>query len=175
MVGIDPGSGASSPTGFSAFYSDTLELLYAANITTNKRELRHRIKQISDTLEGTIKDIQESNPDHRIVCFVEQFVMRGKGGETLQRLIGSFMGRIPYNIELFHVQNTTVKAVLAGHGHADKVAVGRAVETFFLTNPASSGLIRSLTNAGEADIIDSIAIGVAGWLNESKKFQTKKS
>lgn len=168
IIGIDPGSGASSPTGFSAFFSDTLEILYAGNITTPKRDLKDRIKHISDVFEATLLEIRKEFPTVPIICFIESFVMRGKGGETLQRLIGSLMGRIPYDVPLFHVQNTRIKLAMAGHGHADKQSVGAGLLQKFLTNPDSHGLIEKLLAKGEADIIDSLAIGLTGWQNEPK-------
>lgn len=168
IIGIDPGTGVSSPTGFTAIDMHTKEILYAGNITTHRKELAHRIKHISDIFQETLLDIAKQYPTSTITCYIEQFVMRGKGGETLQRLVGSLLGRIPYDIGVEYIQNSTVKAVIAGHGQADKMTVSRGLEAHFLTNAESYGLIKELAIKGEFDIIDSLAIGVTGWLTKPK-------
>lgn len=175
IIGIDPGTGISSPTGFSAIDVHTKEIFYAGNITTNRKELAHRIKHISDIFENTLLDIVKANPNATITCYVEQFVMRGKGGETLQRLVGSLLGRIPYDIGVEYIQNSTVKAVIAGHGQADKTSVARGLEGYFLTNPKSYGLIKELVENGEFDIIDSLAIGITGWRTKPKVVKRSKT
>ncbi len=163
VIGIDPGSGVSSPTGFSVFNPETKEILYQGNIGTRYKLLQHRIKDISDVLEAAIKDVTDNYPKHNILVCIEYFVMMGKGGEVLNRLIGSFMGRLPYNVELLHVQNSTVKLKMAGHGHADKSLVAAGVASWFLSNDKSCKQIIGLTLANEYDILDSLAIGVTGW------------
>jgi len=168
IIGIDPGTGISSPTGFAVVNTTTREILYAGNITTNRKELAHRIKQISDIFEKTVLDIAATYPDATITCYIEQFVMRGKGGETLQRLVGSLLGRIPYDLGVEYIQNSTVKSVIAGHGQADKVSVARGLEGHFLTNAESHGLIKELVIKGEFDILDALAIGVTGWATKPR-------
>lgn len=164
IVGIDPGSGIKSPTGFTAFATDTLEILYAANIATPYSELPHRIKHISDIFEASLKDIIESSPEYKVVVVIEQFVMQGKGGETLQRLIGSLMGRVPYTVPVFHAQNTTVKLIIGGSGKATKDQLIPGLKQFFLTNQISYGVIEQAEKAKDFDVIDSLAIGVTGWI-----------
>lgn len=164
VIGIDPATGSTSDTGFSVFDTDTLDILYADKILTSKRLLHHRIKEISDVLDLTLHDIDAANPDKEIVVCIESFVIRGKGGESLQRIIGSFMGRVPYRFELTHAQNTTVKVALAGHGHADKMSVAVGLRDMFKEHNKKSGeVIEGLILKREFDILDSLAIGVAGW------------
>jgi Holliday junction resolvasome RuvABC endonuclease subunit len=165
VIAIDPGSGVSSPTGLTIIEYYSKEIFVAKNLYTKKRELAHRIKDISDNLEIEVLEFLKMLPKEAIclVC-IESFVMRGKGGETLQRLIGSFMGRIPYHIPIEHVQNTTVKLAMAGNGHAEKELVALGVLKFFESNQESKALIEKLTKAKEADILDSFAIGVTGCL-----------
>jgi hypothetical protein len=96
--------------------------------------LEHRIRDISDIFQSTIDQIDTDHQQYDLLVCIEQFVMMGKGGESLQRLIGSFMGRLPYRVNLLHVQNTKVKLYMADHGHADKDAVAQGVLSFFLEN-----------------------------------------
>ena len=164
IIAADPGTGISSPTGFSVFNPVTLEILYAANIGTKRKLLQHRLKEISDIFQNTILDIDgHYSQTHDVLFCIEQFVMRGKGGETLQRVIGSLIGRLPYGFNLVHVQNTTVKLMVAGHGHAEKHEVAKGLEKHFSSNKSSEALIKSLTDKNEYDILDSLAIGVTGW------------
>ena len=174
IIALDPGTGSSSPTGFSVFNPHTLEIFYAANIDTRKGLLQHRIKDISDKLSATLDEIDRNFADHELIICIEQFVMMGKGGETLQRLIGSFMGRLPYRARLTHVQNTKVKLFVAGHGHADKDAVGFGVLRYFEGNQESAAVIKRLQMQNEPDIIDSLAIGVTGWLMQNHYEAPKK-
>lgn len=159
MIGIDPGTGSSSPTGIAIFDPQTLEIIYTTNLFTKHKILQHRLKDITSQLVEVFNQV----PAPFTVC-IEQFVMRGKGGETLQRLIGAFMSQVPYSCELIHCQNTTVKAKIGGHGQADKVTVGRGLEAFFTPNKDSVKLIKELTDKGEVDIIDALAIGATGWI-----------
>jgi Holliday junction resolvasome RuvABC endonuclease subunit len=163
VIGLDPGTGSSSPTGFCLFDPTSLRIHYAANIETTKRELHHRIKEISDVLDTTLAFIAQDHPKRQLLVCIESFVMRGKGGETLQRLIGSFMGRVPYNATLLHVQNTKVKLFIAKHGHASKEDVGIGVLAYFSKNKESKDQIEHFLRNKEADIIDSLAIAATGW------------
>jgi Holliday junction resolvasome RuvABC endonuclease subunit len=176
VIGIDPGSGVASPTGLSVFDVETREILLADNLGTRHKALQHRIKDISDQLEDYIKQVITNYPDASIIVAVEYFVMLGKGGEILNRLIGSFMGRLPYNIEFTQVQNTTVKRLVGGHGRAEKQQVAAGLLPLFSNNETSMAQIMQLTSEAEWDILDSLAIGVSAWLikqNEIPKIPTK--
>jgi Holliday junction resolvasome RuvABC endonuclease subunit len=110
-----------------------------------------------------LKPLEEGGAPYT-VC-IEQFVMRGKGGESLNRLIGSYMASIsPSQGNVIHVQNTSVKKVIAGHGHADKASVSAGLETFFSSNKESVAIVKTLTQRGEFDILDALAIGATGYL-----------
>lgn len=161
IVGCDPGTSSTSDTGFVAFDSETLELLYALEIGSERRELRHRLKDISEVVAGLLTELaQRGQPVH---AYIEQFVMRGKGGETLQRLIGAIMAVCPDEVNLQHVQNTTVKLTMAGHGHADKVAVAFGTRDFFEQNKKTTEYINKLIKSKKFDTLDALAIGVTGW------------
>lgn len=157
VMGIDPGTGVSSPTGVAVFDPLTRDVIYTTNLFTKHRELQHRIKDISDQLEGIVTLLLQE--EVTLCIFIESFVMRGKGGETLQRLIGSFMGRMPYEFLITHIQNVTVKKIVAGHGHAEKEEVAAGIALYFKGNTE----VEKLVNRKEFDIIDALAIGVAGW------------
>lgn len=166
IISIDPGSGISSPTGLTVFDPQTKEILYASNITTKFKQLAHRIKDISDQVELVFKEVQEATDGREIVVTIESFVMRGKGGETLQRLIGGFLSKTPYLFRIEHVQNSTIKKILAGHGQADKASVAAGTRDYFASNPDSVKLINLLLSKQELDILDSLAIGVT-WAKQN--------
>jgi len=168
IVSIDPGSGISSPTGLTVFDPHTKDILYASNITTKFKLLSHRIKDITDKVYEIFKEIEDSSTGREIVVTIESFVMRGKGGETLQRLIGGFLAKTPYMFRVEHVQNSTIKKVLAGHGHADKNSVAAGTLDFFASNKDSVDLIKRLLSKQELDILDSLAIGVT-WVKQNEK------
>lgn len=160
VIGIDPGTGVNSPMGLAIFDPEAKRLLWAEDFWTEHKKLEHRIKDISERLETRIIEQMALAPDATYYVFIESFVMRGKGGETLQRMIGSVMGRVPYHVELGHVQNSTIKLLIAGHGHASKELVAEGVEKYFRTDASVPKLIAEKAWYK----IDAIAIGLTGWL-----------
>lgn len=158
ILGIDPSTGSSSPVGIALFNAETKDIIFYTNILTKKKQLHHRIRDISQQLAAILAEIP--NP-YTIV--IERFVMRGVGGESLQRVIGAYMALIPYECELTFVQNTTAKKVMAGHGHAEKIDVALGVLNWFKGNEASYNIIKELTNKKEFDILDAFALGVTAW------------
>jgi Holliday junction resolvasome RuvABC endonuclease subunit len=173
IVGVDPGTGSSSPTGFTVFNPETLELLYAANIWPKNKEVRYRIKEISEIISNTFAEIEERYTDKKIIVGIEYFVMRGKGGETLQRLVGSIMGRLPYHWDFLEPQNSTVKLQVAGSGKAEKIEVARGLLEIFNDNPRSLQYIKDWMAAGEYDLLDSLAIGWTAWLTSTNQLKRR--
>ncbi len=171
VIGIDPATGVSSDLGYCAFNPETLEILATYNIGSSYKKLEHRIKEISDVVEALLIELP---PEEEVLVCIEYFVMAGKNGETLQRLVGSIMGRVPYNQRVVSVQNSTVKLMMAGHGHADKLAVAFGTHKHFESNKKSAERIIELTRGKEFDILDSIAIGVTGWLKRNELAKVKK-
>ena len=175
VIGIDPGSGVSSDTGFAAFDSETGEVIYALEVGSQRRELRHRLADISSTVSALLTECSQRG---KTFAAIESFVMRGKGGETLQRLIGAFMATCPDEVYLTAIQNTTIKKVLAGHGHADKASVAIGVLQYFeteLPNKNTAALIKSLISSKQFDILDALAIGVSAWQSEKASVKFPKS
>lgn len=160
-IGIDPGTGVKSPLGLAIFNPETREIIYSLAIGTTNKFLPHRIKDISDKLAAHFKWLALIYSQAEVTVYVESFVMRGKGGETLQRLIGSVLGRVPYEFDVVEVSNTKVKNRIASHGHADKSAVANGVLKYF----NDSDTIKDLIDSGLWDELDAFAIGIVG--NES--------
>jgi Holliday junction resolvasome RuvABC endonuclease subunit len=165
VVAIDPGTGVSSPTGLAVFDPYTREILLVANLGSKKKTSQGRIKDITKQLAAELAPFASTT----LVCFVEYFVMRGKGGETLQRMVGGYIAVLPEEMELEEVQNSTVKKTLAGHGAADKRSVAMGVRDWFYGNKTSSDMINILTSRYEEDIIDALAIGITGWQKRQAK------
>lgn len=162
VLSIDPGSGVSSPTGIALFNPVTKDIIHTTNLYTQYKPTEHRIKDITEQLSSLLNQLNGETYE----VYIESFVMRGKGGETLQRLIGAFLSIIPFHIKIRFVQNTKVKLAMGQHGHADKLQVCQGVINWFATNSASYELLNKLTQRQEFDIMDSLAIGVTGWLNK---------
>lgn len=162
VLSIDPGSGVSSPTGIALFDPQSKSILFTTNLFTQYKPTEHRIKDITEQLVAILNQIQGEQYE----VYIESFVMRGKGGETLQRLIGAFLSVIPYHVKIRFVQNTKVKVVMGQHGHAEKLQVCQGVINWFASNNESFELLNKLTQKGEFDIMDSLAIGVTGWLSK---------
>lgn len=158
-IAIDPATGVSSPTGVAVIHDATNTILGTYTFPAKEKKLEHRIKRISEGVEGVVNFYSE-HFDVRV--FIEYFIMRGKGGEMLQRLIGSIMGRVPLSVPIKHVHNITLKKVVAGDGHADKAAVGQGVLRHFSGHLTSEPMVSRLILLKRWDELDSLAIGIAG-------------
>lgn len=162
VLAIDPGSGVSSPTGIALFNPVTKDIIHTTNLYTQYKPTEHRIKDITEQLSSLLNQLSGETYE----VYIESFVMRGKGGETLQRLIGAFLAAIPFHVKIRFVQNTKVKLAMAQHGHAEKLQVCQGVIDWFASNKQSHELLTKLTQRHEYDIMDSLAIGVTGWLSK---------
>ena len=167
VIGVDPGTGLASPTGFVCIDADTRTIEWAENVGSKHKPLEHRIKEISEVIEMYFVNLAEAlGPKDKVTVCIESFVMRGKGGETLQRLIGSLMGRVPYNFEVVHMPNTRMKNLVGGTGKADKQQVAEGVLEWFGdaelgTACESYRAIKSLISLKEWDILDALALAIA--------------
>lgn len=160
VVGIDPGTGKTSPTALVAFNPETKQLYQHLTINAEDELDEHRIVTIADAVATVLKSFEEY--DDVLVC-VETFVMRGKGGMQLQRLIGGILARIPRQFKVRMVYNTTVKRVVAGSGRASKEEVGRAICAIFSEYRRSWEVLWGLLTTKQWDLLDAAAIGFAGW------------
>lgn len=159
VIGIDPGTGASSPTGYCRFNSKTRAIYQAETATSRRFDAANRIHDISRQLYDLVNCPSYPPPD--IMCIETTFIM-GKGNNSYQQMVGGAIASAPKDCRIIFVPNTTMKKVVGGHGGADKVDVANGVYTFF-------GPLPSIFNA-EWDITDALAIGMTGAKNyvESK-------
>lgn len=157
IIGIDPGTGVKSPTGFVDFDSDG-EIYSAVTIGSKQKDTIERIREIAYSI------FKRTNGEHDLIC-CETFMMRGKGGETLQRMIGATIGATtPTPVQ--EVYNTTVKRLIAGIGDGSKSEVAAGVARWFRTkgNEKSIEKINELIRTSEWDLLDAFAIGISGYL-----------
>jgi len=167
VAGLDPGTGVSSPTGVAIFDPESLEILKLTTVAPPKalKPFNQRVRFISEEVEELLLSI---NPhSDQLYTYCESFVMRGKGGEMLARLTGALMSVVPWHSEFDTVSNTTVKKLVSGHGHGDKVDVARGVAAYFARNPESAKKVAALVKKADWDAIDALAIGIAGYMRES--------
>lgn len=159
IVGVDPGTGVSSPTGLVMFDPVTLEILHVSELTSKFEDDAMKIKDIAEQLEFELTGL---DPDEDVHVFIESFVMQGKSGEKLARLTGALMSHVPYQFKVGFVHNTTVKKQVTGAGNANKPKVAEGVLEHFKTNKASSLIIANLILEERWDPVDAAAIGLAG-------------
>lgn len=164
VVGIDPGLGVKSPTGFAAIDTSNGEIFHVANIWPKKseKELHNRIVNLSNSMRH---ELRVTAPD--LVSF-EAFVMRGKSGVSLQRLIGAYFGALPTKekeLDVIEVQNVQIKQFVGGDGGSDKEAVAEGVYDWFVgKNQRSADQVRALIKEEHWDILDALAIAISGYL-----------
>jgi Holliday junction resolvasome RuvABC endonuclease subunit len=174
VVGVDPGSGVDSPTGLAIFNPDMQDILLHTTISSDSNDAEIRVKDICTVLSRRLEELQWYSQHHTILVVFENFVMRGKGGQVLQRLIGAMNAFVPKNYKTMHVYNTTVKKVVGGHGRADKAQVARGVEYHFRDYDPSWKQIHALTTLKQWDILDAYAIGLTGWIKYGQASDDKK-
>lgn len=169
VMGIDPGTGVSSPTGVVAFDAETRLILLSEIINGKKIEKERRARWIASGLAELI-DTLSADPITKIgLVSIETFVMRGKGGQTLQNLIGALESRIPDDARIQRVFNTTVKRIVAGSGDAEKLEVALGVLAWFNDIAISANEVRSMIKFEKWDLTDALAIGIAGYKQEMEE------
>lgn len=164
ICGIDPTSGADSRLGMAAFNAKTLEIVVvdsAAPHVKNKKDLRRRIQDLVESLVWFLNAASISNSINEI--YMEKTVMRGKGGQSLERATGAFMAATPRSAKFDFVHNTTVKKIVGGSGKSEKHQVALGLLQYFGKNESSCDKIQELIETQEWDAIDALAIAVAGY------------
>lgn len=159
IMGIDPGTGLSSPAAMFVYDSNSFRIIHYEKFTSKKKDATCRIREIALNIADRISYFK---PD--LFC-IENFVMRGKGGETLQRFIGSLIPFTKEEIPFLQIQNTTVKKVVGGSGKAEKLQVAEGVLEYF----TGSLTIKKLLEEEQWDILDAAAIAISG----NKKWKEK--
>lgn len=160
IIGIDPGTGVSSPTGLAVINPRTRQLVHFETLTSQQRDSARKIKDISEQLADVLLSYDSQT---RIQIYIESFVMQGRSGEVLARLTGALMAAVPYWQQLNFISNMTVKKLVGGHGHADKVVVADGVAKWL--EPDSALTIKRLVDVNEFDITDAAAIAIAGHIS----------
>lgn len=162
VIGIDPGTGLSSPTGLVIYNDESEVIIWFGSIGTEwkKQPTNKRIQLISKKVEEIIGVVVGFDTES-LIC-IENFVMRGKGGETLQMLIGAIISRMPPGSTIMQPYNTTVKKVVGGTGKAEKPQVAEGVLAYFKDSPSSVIAIKELISTNQWDILDALAIGITG-------------
>lgn len=162
VIAIDPGSGSSSACGLCAILPESKEIVLTSALWPLKfhQPAVKRIKDIVEQLDAQLKMLAIQYPQRTIVVGIESFVMRGKGGETLQRFIGAALSKVAYDWKIVEIQNTTMKKWVGGSGASLKSAVALGVAEYFKPNAASAGLVDSLISDHEDDVLDALGIGI---------------
>lgn len=167
IIGIDPGFGVKSPTAVSIF--DSVDgYIFEAFMQTpgNLKEETEKLSFISKTIAHRLdlKLNEYENSSKRIRICIEDFVMRGKGGQTLARLTGAIIGAMPEYLckDIKYCRNTTVKMYIGGHGHASKEEVAQGVLGWFSDVPAMKEMVAKWIRNEQWDLTDSLAIGITG-------------
>jgi Holliday junction resolvasome RuvABC endonuclease subunit len=158
IVACDPGL-ISSPTALVCFNPESKEILDYQNVRTSKKSNEHRMKEIAEKIDRYFE-----RKSGLITFAIEDFVMRGKGGATLQQLRGAVISRVPYDIKVVNVHNITMKSVVGEYGSANKLRVAEGVLYFFRFNQASATIIRTLIEEEEWDMLDAFGIGICAYI-----------
>lgn len=166
VVGIDPASGVSSPVGLVAFDPESKEILFYTALWPEKgaTALHKRLVSLHDQASELLSAL---DPKERTYVFIENFVMRGRGGEQLARASGALMAAVPSWCELDEVHNVRLKMLVGGSGKADKLTVAEGVARFFEDDPTSHEVVLKAIRDKDFDVTDALAVGIAGWMRET--------
>ena len=165
VIGLDPGLGVKSPTGLTVFDPESRAIRALKEIWPPKRvPIQEKLFYARQSFERFLVETRIEK-DEELLLASEYFVMRGKGGESLQRLIGAYFSALLKDTEVIEVQNVKVKMALGGKGDASKEEVAEGVYSWFkVKNIESANIIRGLITAKKWDLLDSLAIGITGYL-----------
>jgi hypothetical protein len=153
VIGIDQSSGSRSKCGVCVFDPTEGLIIEAHGLTVEnpKAPAWVRIRSIAKQLRAIFERYQDRTCEVR----VEATVMRGKGGETLQRMVGAIIGRMPERFSLREVHNMSLKVHWCGRGSAEKSDMGEALlKEAYLNHDYITKLIADQ----EWDVIDAICI-----------------
>lgn len=159
IVGIDPGTGKSSPTG-------------VAIISVNHKGFElletHAIESVDGNAVAIAVVLEEELKDEKYkFIFIETFVMQGKAGQMLNQMIGMFH-YIFRNKVVKTIHTMTVKKIVSGTGKADKKQVAEGVLSW-KWDKDSQKQIKFLIKIEAWDQTDAIAIAIAGLKEDERK------
>lgn len=161
-IGIDPSSNA---VGLSIFDPNTKELFVFEQIVAPKsKDVHKRIRYLYEEVSLRTLNV---NPLERTYAAVEDTVLRGRSGQILAFATGALIATIPSHCEFTTIRNTTVKKLIGGSGDADKVIVARGVLAWAHGNKETEEQVRAAIQRGHFDALDSLAIGIAGFMREA--------
>lgn len=169
VIGIDPGAGSRSPTGL-AFINIAKMSIETHQLWPDDRKAPMTIRLIN--LREQLQDAQldyynKQNTSHDLDVLVccEYFVMRGKGGESLQRLIGAYYSCFAEYNKFIEIQNVKVKQFIGGSGDATKLEVAKGVAEWFKNkNKESFKSVNRMIKQELWDALDALAIAISGYL-----------
>ncbi len=184
IISLDPSSGSASALGICIIDSKLKKIIDIDEILPKGKytSVEVRIRLIGLAIKSILAKYYHYES---VLVATEYTVMKGRGGESLNRAIGAMIASLPLEKDGWqwkNIQNTTVKLLVAGTGSADKSQVAIGTENFFNHDQDSLEIIRNLIKLEKWDILDAIAIGITGYLqiiygatdNEQKRIQSKK-
>lgn len=159
VIGVDPGSGSKSACGLALYDRLENKVIETKAIWAEAgrdKPTWHRIKSVALQVGLYISETSVEKDDLEV--HIEWFIMKGIGGQTLQRLIGSVMTLLPYHIKVEEVHNIGTKKNLTGRSVADKEQMGQALlERLHIDNYE---YVQTLIKESRWDEIDAIAIAL---------------
>jgi len=165
VFAIDPGTGSSSPAAICLYDRIEKEVIWSYDLWPLGYKARggsmtniHRIKLIIDQMDKIWADTITKFPINQIGISIENFVMQGKGGATLQMFRGAALCVFPPTQKIVNVQNSAMKKIAGGKGSADKEQIAISLIEKL---PKSAEYIKELKDLEAWDQIDAIGLAYA--------------
>lgn len=163
FIGIDPGT---NKAGFAVIKDGALLQLDQAS--SKSEDLRSRIHSIATQVSKWVNKFTKEFGPHNVCVGIEEGVYRGKAANALLRLIGALEYKIPADIVITRINQSTVKKEM-GSGKFDKIQVAHAVLKHF-GDSVSNRVLTEAINLEEWDKTDAVAVA----LILSKMYEAKK-
>jgi Holliday junction resolvasome RuvABC endonuclease subunit len=162
ILGVDPGTGASSPTGLAAINPRAFQIYWTKEVTTEQDSCEHH--KLYDLSAQVKFEIEKLEQDEDFVVACETFVLKGKSGQLLHRLIGAYICQVEPNNHVEYIFNTTMKKLVSGSGSGDKVDIALGCQYYFRSNPTAVSYLSALIKDQRYDRTDAIGLAIGAFI-----------
>ena len=168
FLGIDQSTGSKSALGIALIEPKSKTILFSASLRPRFKGMstEQRIYDLAQQFDEIFLDIYmdcRQNKTKLVITF-EQFVMRGKSGQSLAWIVGALISCIPIDddfILILHTNNLYAKKNSTGSGKSDKEQIGAGLLEIFEGNKESIDKLKDLIHNELWDEVDAISLALA--------------
>lgn len=160
IFAVDPGSGSSSALGICIYDPNKGEILYTTELWPKANNQKPTWRRLLDMMYQIKSHIESARKKYGpLEVRTECFVMRGKGGETLARLVGGLIANLSWDCTFVEVHNIKLKCFITGRHKATKPEMGQGLISK-LKNLPSIDAVQKLIDNNNWDAVDAACIAI---------------